>query len=107
MVLKYLNSLFFADFDPVAYICSPKSIRALIFIMYGAENGYALTFLGKKVGRHHSVAPAGKQRECKTQQQLINIYNSGSVHLHGGVCVTSICSFLYQISEYMLLKKPH
>lgn len=33
----------------------------------GAENGsYSLTFLGRKVGRHHSVAPAGKQRECKT-----------------------------------------
>ncbi|KAM7017719.1 uncharacterized protein LKV04_013712 [Tautogolabrus adspersus] len=29
----------------------------------GTESGsYSLTFLGKKVGRHHSVAPAGKQR---------------------------------------------
>ncbi|KAM3610694.1 uncharacterized protein V6R79_007477 [Siganus canaliculatus] len=29
----------------------------------GAETGsYSLTFLGKKVGRHRSVAPAGKQR---------------------------------------------
>ncbi|XP_076020795.1 putative LOC110439812 homolog [Genypterus blacodes] len=29
----------------------------------GSENtSYALTFLGKKVGRHHTVAPAGKQR---------------------------------------------
>ncbi|XP_074525823.1 putative LOC110439812 homolog [Halichoeres trimaculatus] len=28
----------------------------------GAERGYSLTFLGKKVGRHHSVAPSGKQR---------------------------------------------
>ncbi|CAJ1067962.1 uncharacterized protein si:dkey-96l17.6 [Xyrichtys novacula] len=26
----------------------------------GGESGYSLTFLGKKVGRHHSVAPAGK-----------------------------------------------
>ncbi|GAA6220911.1 kinesin-like protein KIN-14I isoform X1 [Lates japonicus] len=33
----------------------------------GAENGsYSLTFLGKKVGRHHSVAPAGKQRAWET-----------------------------------------
>ncbi|XP_075961098.1 putative LOC110439812 homolog [Anarhichas minor] len=33
----------------------------------GAENGsYSLTFLGKKVGRHHSVAPAGKQHAWET-----------------------------------------
>ncbi|XP_077942985.1 uncharacterized protein kifl [Gasterosteus aculeatus] len=33
----------------------------------GAENGsYSLTFLGKKVGRHHSVAPAGKQNAWAT-----------------------------------------
>ncbi|XP_070819945.1 uncharacterized protein [Chaetodon trifascialis] len=33
----------------------------------GAESGsYSLTFLGKKVGRHHSVAPAGKQRAWET-----------------------------------------
>ncbi|KAM8887381.1 uncharacterized protein AB9W97_013989 [Spinachia spinachia] len=33
----------------------------------GAENGsYSLTFLGKKVGRHHSVAPAGKQNAWET-----------------------------------------
>ncbi|KAK2837522.1 hypothetical protein Q5P01_014734 [Channa striata] len=33
----------------------------------GAENGsYSLTFLGKKVGRHRAVAPAGKQRAWET-----------------------------------------
>ncbi|KAF3851088.1 hypothetical protein F7725_012860 [Dissostichus mawsoni] len=33
----------------------------------GAESGsYSLTFLGKKVGRHHAVAPAGKQRAWET-----------------------------------------
>ncbi|XP_069380159.1 kinesin family-like [Paralichthys olivaceus] len=33
----------------------------------GAESGScSLTFLGKKVGRHHSVAPAGKQRAWET-----------------------------------------
>nr|XP_033475572.1 kinesin-like protein KIN-14E [Epinephelus lanceolatus] len=33
----------------------------------GGESGsYSLTFLGKKVGRHHSVAPAGKQRAWET-----------------------------------------
>ncbi|XP_030000083.1 putative LOC110439812 homolog [Sphaeramia orbicularis] len=32
----------------------------------GAYNGYSLTFLGKKVGRHHSVAPAGKQLAWET-----------------------------------------
>ncbi|XP_028269721.1 putative LOC110439812 homolog [Parambassis ranga] len=33
----------------------------------GAQNGsYSLTFLGKKVGRHHSVAPAGKQLAWET-----------------------------------------
>ncbi|KAL3062919.1 hypothetical protein OYC64_002669 [Pagothenia borchgrevinki] len=33
----------------------------------GAESGsYSLTFLGKKVGRHHVVAPAGKQRAWET-----------------------------------------
>ena len=37
----------------------------------GAENGsYSLTFLGKKVGRHHSVAPAGKQRECEAADHV-------------------------------------
>ncbi|CAK6950270.1 kinesin-like protein KIN-14I isoform X1 [Scomber scombrus] len=36
----------------------------------GAENGsYSLTFLGKKVGRHHSVAPAGKQRAWEATNQ--------------------------------------
>ncbi|KAF3696001.1 Kinesin-like protein KIFC3 [Channa argus] len=36
-------------------------------ISSGAENGsYSLTFLGKKVGRHRSVAPAGKQRAWET-----------------------------------------
>ncbi|KAF0033480.1 hypothetical protein F2P81_013546 [Scophthalmus maximus] len=33
----------------------------------GAERGtYSLTFLGKKVGRHHTVAPVGKQRAWET-----------------------------------------
>ncbi|XP_063753553.1 uncharacterized protein LOC134873681 [Eleginops maclovinus] len=33
----------------------------------GAESGsYSLTFLGKKVGRHHAVSPAGKQRAWET-----------------------------------------
>lgn len=36
----------------------------------GANGSYSLTFLGKKVGRHRSVAPAGKQRECIACQQL-------------------------------------
>lgn len=36
----------------------------------GAENGsYSLTFLGKKVGRRHMVAPAGKQCKYKTHQK--------------------------------------
>ena len=51
---------------------SSDSRSTIIHTMYvnspGAESGsYSLTFLGKKVGRHHSVAPAGKQRECETQ----------------------------------------
>ena len=40
----------------------------------GAENGsYSLTFLGKKVGRHQSVAPAGKQRECQTTTNALTL----------------------------------
>ncbi|XP_026176871.1 putative LOC110439812 homolog [Mastacembelus armatus] len=36
----------------------------------GAENGsYSLNFLGKKVGRHHSVAPAGKQFAWETNNR--------------------------------------
>lgn len=72
--------------DRSSNICSPTKTKhknssdsqhTVIYTMYvnssGAENGsYSLTFLGKKVGRHRSVAPAGKQRECKTYQQLIN-----------------------------------
>ncbi|KAM3837914.1 uncharacterized protein ACN63O_023580, partial [Diretmus argenteus] len=38
-----------------------------MYVNSGAENvSLSLTFLGKKVGRHHSVAPAGKQRAWET-----------------------------------------
>ncbi|XP_072289954.1 kinesin family-like [Eucyclogobius newberryi] len=32
----------------------------------GAHRGYTLTYLGKKVGRNHAVAPAGKQLAWET-----------------------------------------
>ncbi|KAG7241496.1 hypothetical protein INR49_025697, partial [Caranx melampygus] len=40
--------------------------------LFGAESGsYSLTFLGKKVGRHHSVAPAGKQRAWEATDRSV------------------------------------
>lgn len=55
-----------------------------IYTMYvnspGAESGsYSLTFLGKKVGRHRSVAPAGKQCEFKNKVPLLMAF----IHMHG------------------------
>lgn len=48
-----------------------KTAQSVVYTMYvnssGAENGsYSLTFLGKKVGRRHSVTPAGKQQAWET-----------------------------------------
>lgn len=46
----------------------------------GAEGGsYSLTFLGKKVGRHRSVAPAGKQCEFKNKVPLLMAF----ICMHG------------------------
>lgn len=62
----------------------------------GAESGsYSLTFLGKKVGRHHSVAPAGKQRKYKTHQQLEKHLHSKMAYIHLHPCVHF--SIRYQI----------
>ncbi|KAM4616829.1 uncharacterized protein ACJ7VT_009626 [Polymixia lowei] len=43
----------------------------------GTENvSLSLTFLGKKVGRHHSVAPAGKQRAWEAANRSTYVEDS-------------------------------
>ncbi|XP_071338550.1 kinesin family-like isoform X2 [Trachinotus anak] len=56
----------------------------------GAESGsYSLTFLGKKVGRHHSVAPAGKQRAWETTDRSVCAEDTLVSSQHGRVPVTA------------------
>lgn len=70
------NPLFSAAFDPSAFMLTHKDQTQYTMHVNssGAENGsYSLTFLGKKVGRHHSVAPAGRQRECRRYLRYISV----------------------------------
>ena len=56
----------------------PNTRKVVIFKLYPkmyvntsatTSGSYSLTFLGKKVGRHQSVAPAGKQSKCTADQE--------------------------------------
>ncbi|KAK0148372.1 Kinesin-like protein KIN-14I [Merluccius polli] len=70
-----------AGFPISSYASAAMHCLSCIVTMYlnspGSERGsLSLTFLGKKVGRHHAVAPAGKQHAWETTNRSTGVEES-------------------------------